>query len=76
MTTVERVGAMQRGVVVAFDESSGLGVVAGDSGREWPFHCVEIADGSRAIAVGLRVEFLIGFRVLRREATRVSTSGH
>ena len=36
---------------VDFD-AAGLGVVRGDDGTAYPFHCTQIADGSRTIAVG------------------------
>jgi cold shock CspA family protein len=45
------------GVVVAFDAAAGLGSVAGSDGATYLFHCVEIADGSRAIDVGTEVSF-------------------
>jgi cold shock CspA family protein len=47
-----------QGVVAEFDEHVGLGVVesAGD-GRRYPFHCTQIADGSRVIEVGAPVQF-------------------
>jgi cold shock CspA family protein len=53
------------GRVAEFDESAGLGVIAdpgergGGAGRpaEYPFHCTQIADGSRTIAVGTPVTF-------------------
>ena len=48
---------MIRGSVVAFDPDAGLGTVQGDDGAEYRFHCVEIADGTRAIDVGATVEF-------------------
>ena len=44
------------GVVVEFDEARGLGAVeSGD--RRYPFHCTQIADGTRTIAVGTAVRF-------------------
>ena len=43
------------GVVAEFDPHVGLGVVRLDDGREVPFHCAEIADGSRLIEPGSRV---------------------
>jgi CspA family cold shock protein len=46
-----------RGTVTSFDEAAGLGVVTGDDGVAYPFHCVEIADGSRSIEVGTAVAF-------------------
>ena len=48
---------MTRGRVASFDEPSGLGVITTADGIEFPFHCVEIADGSRSIDVGTEVTF-------------------
>jgi cold shock protein len=45
-----------RGVVTEFDEARGLGVVVTDDGEALGFHCLAIADGSRTIAVGTRVD--------------------
>jgi cold shock CspA family protein len=53
---VER--ATRRGRVVDFDEHVGLGHVVDDTGAELLFHCVEIADGTRAIDVGATIEFV------------------
>ena len=50
-------GSGRRGVVVAFDEQSGLGEIDGSDGAKHAFHCIEIADGSRTIAVGQLVRF-------------------
>jgi cold shock CspA family protein len=57
-----------RGVVTAFDDAVGLGVVTADDGRQLGFHCVEIADGSRAIEVGRSVEFELLAKLGRYEA--------
>jgi cold shock protein len=46
------------GTVEAFDEPRGLGAIAGDDGRRYPFHCTAIADGSRRIEAGTRVVFV------------------
>ncbi|HEY2302745.1 MAG TPA: hypothetical protein VGH66_12685 [Acidimicrobiales bacterium] len=46
---------MLRGTVLDFDEDAGLGVVLGDDGRRYPFHCAQIADGTRTIAPGTAV---------------------
>lgn len=48
-----------QGVVAEFDEHVGLGVVesADEGGRRYPFHCTQIADGSRTIDVGATVTF-------------------
>jgi cold shock CspA family protein len=47
------------GTVSAFDEHRGLGTVTGDDGVDRPFHCTQIADGTRTIAVGTRVHFVV-----------------
>jgi cold shock CspA family protein len=47
------------GTVAAFDEHRGLGTVRSDDGRELPFHCTSIADGSRTVRVGSRVRFSV-----------------
>jgi cold shock CspA family protein len=46
-----------RGRVSQFDGAAGLGVVTAADGTQYPFHCVEIADGTRSIEVGAVVEF-------------------
>jgi cold shock CspA family protein len=46
-----------RGTVVAFDEPGGLGVVRGADGADYPFHCTQIADGTRTVAEGTAVIF-------------------
>jgi cold shock CspA family protein len=49
----------RRGCVVEFDDAAGLGVVVDSDGRRYPFHCTAIADGTRAIAVGTAVRFVV-----------------
>jgi cold shock CspA family protein len=44
------------GRVTGFDGHVGLGTVADESGQ-WPFHCTQIADGTRTVAVGAPVDF-------------------
>ena len=46
------------GTVSAFDEPVGLGTVTTVDGVDYPFHCTQIADGSRTIAVGTPVIFV------------------
>jgi len=46
-----------QGTVTSFDEQVGLGEVD-DGTRRYPFHCTQIADGSRSIPVGTAVTFL------------------
>jgi cold shock CspA family protein len=45
------------GEVAAFDAVVGLGMVRGDDDRAYPFHCTQIADGSRSVPEGALVEF-------------------
>jgi CspA family cold shock protein len=45
--------------VAAFDDHVGLGTVAGVDGRSYPFHCTQIADGTRTIAEGAEVDFAV-----------------
>jgi len=47
------------GTVIEFDEHRGLGVIEGDDGERYPFHCTRIADGSRVVPEGARVEFAV-----------------
>jgi len=47
------------GTVVAFDARRGLGELEGEDGRRYPFHCTQIADGSRDIPVGTKVQFTV-----------------
>jgi CspA family cold shock protein len=48
---------MISGTVTQFDDATGLGTVTALDGREYVFHCIEIADGSRSIVVGQPVRF-------------------
>jgi cold shock CspA family protein len=59
------------GVVTSFDEYVALGEITDDAGTVWPFHCVSIADGSRTIEVGARVQFETTFHVSRHEAVNI-----
>ena len=58
----------QDGVVAEFDPHVGLGVVRLDDGRDIPFHCAEIADGSRSIEPGNRVKCEVRPKFGRLEA--------
>ena len=62
---------MTLGRVSAFDEVAGLGVITTSDDLEYPFHCVEIADGSRSIEVGTEVEFEILRKLGRLESSRI-----
>ncbi|HVE93593.1 MAG TPA: cold shock domain-containing protein [Acidimicrobiales bacterium] len=64
------------GEVVAFDDHAGLGAVRAIDGTEYGFHCTAIADGSRTIAVGARVEFeVVAGGLGRWEATKLALPG-
>jgi cold shock CspA family protein len=45
-----------RGTVETFDERRGDGIIRSDRDERLYFHCVSIADGSRHIDPGVRVE--------------------
>ncbi len=45
------------GTVTAFDAHRGLGIVTTADGATYPFHCTQIADGTRTIPVGTAVTF-------------------
>jgi cold shock CspA family protein len=47
------------GVVEEFDDRRGLGTIAADDGDVLPFHCTAIADGSRTVEAGRRVQFRV-----------------
>ena len=70
MTELER-GTGRRGTVRGFDEAVGLGSITGIDGREYPFHCIEIADGSRTIDVGAEVSFDVLAKFGRWEAANI-----
>jgi cold shock CspA family protein len=59
------------GVVTDFDTHAGLGYVTSDDGNVYLLHCINIADKTRDIAVGQRVEFSAVTRFGRTEATVV-----
>lgn len=61
------------GTVTAFDAERGIGSVTKPGSGTWPFHCTAISDGSRTIAVGAPVVFLIGAGHLGKEEARVVT---
>lgn len=60
------------GRVVAFDDAVGLGQVESDAGVRYPFHCIEIADGTRTIAVGTAVTFALLCKLGRYEAAQIT----
>jgi cold shock CspA family protein len=58
-----------QGTVSTFDDAAGLGEVTADDGTTYPFHCTQIGDGTRTIAVGTTVEFELEPRLGRYEAS-------
>lgn len=47
------------GQVRSFDAHRGLGAIEAADGRRYPFHCAEIADGSREVEEGASVVFRV-----------------
>jgi cold shock CspA family protein len=70
VTELDR-GTGRHGVVTAFDEAAGLGTITDANGVDHPFHCIEIADGSRSIEVGTEVSFDVLAKFGRWEAANV-----
>jgi cold shock CspA family protein len=64
-------GARQTGRVATFDADVGLGTVESNAGDTFVFHCVEIADGSRTIAVGTDVDFTLMAKFGRYEGADI-----
>ncbi len=64
---------MVKGKVTQFDDRRGLGEVTADDGAVYPFHCTQIADGTRAIAPNTTVEFeVIAGHLGRYEAAQIT----
>lgn len=61
------------GIVSGFDDARGLGEID-VHGATVPFHCVSIADGSRTIAIGTSVTFVLLAKLGRREAGDIRPS--
>jgi cold shock CspA family protein len=62
---------MPHGSVTEFDESRGLGVITDDAGTAYRFHCIEISDGTRSIAIGTPVRFDVTAKLGYYEAARI-----
>ena len=61
------------GSIRAFDDHRGLGEITVDDGTILPFHCTQIADGTRTIAEGTPVRFdVVAGRLGRWEASSVT----
>jgi len=63
--------AARHGTVTEFDVERGIGVVVDEAGETFPFHATAIADGSRDITVGSRVQFEVAPGLGRWEATAI-----
>ena len=59
------------GNVTWFDEARGLGTITRDDDVVVPFHCTQIADGSRIIEEGTDVSFVLLSKLGRYEATAI-----
>ncbi len=62
---------LRHGHVSAFDTAAATGTVTADDGTAFPFHCIEIADGSRTIAPGTQVEFAVLAKFGRYQAAQI-----
>jgi CspA family cold shock protein len=60
------------GHVVSFDDATGLGEVERVDSVRFQFHCLEIADGTRTIAVGAEVTFALLSKLGRYEAAQIT----
>jgi len=56
---------------VSFDAGVGLGEIEATTGERHPFHCIEIADGTREIAVDAEVSFDLLPKFGRAEAANI-----
>lgn len=65
---------MAAGVITAFDAERGLGEVTATDGRCYPFHCVELTDGTRTVQVGATVTFTLRRKLGRLEAVAIGVS--
>ena len=59
------------GVVETFDHHEGLGWIADEVGTRYLFHCAELTDGTRDVAVGSPVTFESVVRFGHLEATLI-----
>ncbi len=59
-----------RGRIEAFDDHRGDGLVRSDTGEALYFHCVNIVDGSRSIALGVIVSARRGVGHLGHDEAR------
>lgn len=62
---------MHLGRVTAFDGTTGIGTIENDRGVGFLFHCLEIADGTRAIEPGTDVVFDVLSKLGAGEAVEI-----
>ncbi len=62
------------GRVSTFDAGRGLGEITAADGTVYPFHCTQIADGTRLIDVGALVRFVLIPRLGRFEAGQIAAA--
>ena len=72
MTERARGEGVFAGSVVSFDAAAGLGEVLRDDGQRFGFHCIEVADGTRAVEPGTPVTFGLLAKLGRYEAARIT----
>ena len=72
MTELAR-GRGRTGRVVSFDAAVGLGEIEAATGERFQFHCIEIADGTRDIAIDAEVSFDVLHKLGRAEAANIRT---
>ena len=65
-------GEALRGTISNFDADVGLGDLVAADGTIYPFHCVELTDGTRTIDVGTAVTFEVLHKLGRHEAAHIT----
>ncbi len=70
MTELAR-GRGLTGRVVSFDTAVGIGEIESSTGERHLFHCIEIADGTRDIALDAEVTFDLLHKFGRAEAANI-----
>jgi cold shock CspA family protein len=65
-------GSPMNGTVSEFSDAAGYGWITTDDGARVFFHCTQIADGGRTIAVGARVTFSTMPYLGRYEAAEIA----
>jgi cold shock CspA family protein len=66
--------ALVHGTVTQFDDDAGTGTITTADGTAYPFHCIEIADGTRTIEPNTPVEFTVLARFGHYQAAQIRHS--